>query len=300
MLCVQHHPNAADANLLDAVRSDNHALTLEMLRQGASPNGVCSSAVPLLEAILSRSYDCVDALIAAGADPTCSVAGAGESHMLAMSYAVDTDDARPIRAIAAAQRTKWEVGHADNPLRSELLDSAVRNNLLVSIATLLDLKVNPDAQSVRSAVYHGHVEGLRLLLAAGAPINCRDYNNETPLMIATSLGHVGCLRMLLDHGADIEARGNSGWKALTNAVAHSRLDCAEELLSSGAKIDDVCDGHCIVDMVDAQLSAFPAFRRCADLAWRRWVAAQIPGDGCRSSLGLPGAALAEIVRWVRR
>ncbi|EAN84594.1 6-phosphofructo-2-kinase/fructose-2,6-biphosphatase, putative [Trypanosoma cruzi] len=48
----------------------------------------------------------------------------------------------------------------------------------------------------------GDSVGVRLLLESGADTDCRDYDEQTPLHIASALGHVQVVRLLLEFGAD--------------------------------------------------------------------------------------------------
>ncbi len=59
------------------------------------------------------------------------------------------------------------------------------------------------------AVIYGTPERILAALSAGAPINGRDYNNETALVNAIQAGHVENARVLLEKGAD---------KAVTSAI----------------------------------------------------------------------------------
>lgn len=58
-----------------------------------------------------------------------------------------------------------------------------------------------------TALYHaamfGHVEVMRLVLAAGADIGAADLGGLTPLHIACEKGHPAAVLCLLEHGADI-------------------------------------------------------------------------------------------------
>lgn len=55
-----------------------------------------------------------------------------------------------------------------------------------------------------------HVEVLRLLVAAGTPVDLRDGEQQTALHYACSCGHLECARVLLEQGADASARDQEG------------------------------------------------------------------------------------------
>ena len=67
----------------------------------------------------------------------------------------------------------------------------------------------------------GDLDEIGAALAAGAPIDGRDGNGTTSLMMAAANGHVEAMRILLDSGADVNAineRKNSAmhWAVFTN------------------------------------------------------------------------------------
>lgn len=49
------------------------------------------------------------------------------------------------------------------------------------------------------AVSHGRLEMVRLLLEAGADVNCQDEDGSTALMCASEHGHVDIVKVLLAH-----------------------------------------------------------------------------------------------------
>ncbi|NIR59957.1 MAG: ankyrin repeat domain-containing protein, partial [Gammaproteobacteria bacterium] len=75
----------------------------------------------------------------------------------------------------------------------------------------------------------------RLLVTAGADVNQRLRNGETPLMMAARTGDVATMEALLDAGAEIDAREKvRGTTALMWAAANANPPAVELLLSRGA------------------------------------------------------------------
>ncbi|KAJ3099798.1 hypothetical protein HDU96_010551 [Phlyctochytrium bullatum] len=71
------------------------------------------------------------------------------------------------------------------------------------------------ATPLHVAAYHGHAAVCQVLLQMGADINCRDDEQNTPLMMTRSLG---VAQLLVEMGAYIEARNDKGQTALHLAV----------------------------------------------------------------------------------
>lgn len=61
-----------------------------------------------------------------------------------------------------------------------------------------------------AAAHAGALEPLRLLLAAGAPVDIHGSHGFTALMFAAHAGHVVRARLLLGAGAEVQARDGDG------------------------------------------------------------------------------------------
>ena len=75
---------------------------------------------------------------------------------------------------------------------------------------------------------------LRLLLAAGADVNCTGfYNNNTPLHAAAGKGHTECVRLLLKaDGIDVNKVNSSSQTPLSWAASGGRIECVRLLLAA--------------------------------------------------------------------
>jgi uncharacterized protein len=85
----------------------------------------------------------------------------------------------------------------------------------------------------------------RALLDAGAPVNGRPRDKETPLITAASYGDAEVARVLIDAGAEIEAvssaraGGVPGGNALLHAAVFGMTEIVDLLVTAGACIDSL-------------------------------------------------------------
>jgi ankyrin repeat protein len=89
---------------------------------------------------------------------------------------------------------------------------------------------NIDEELIEAAKENNPLE-VRRLLSAGANIEAKNNNGNTPLHWACSHGHVQVFKELVEHGADIEAQSSEGWTALHIAALMDHLAVVNELLS---------------------------------------------------------------------
>jgi uncharacterized protein len=91
------------------------------------------------------------------------------------------------------------------------------------------------------AASEGNATETERLLNAGANVNVREVEGETPLMYAATAGKTAVVSLLLDRGADLEALSSNRETALARAVGAKQYDSVTLLLDRGAKIDRSTD-----------------------------------------------------------
>ncbi|KAI9773871.1 MAG: hypothetical protein M1840_006097 [Geoglossum simile] len=91
--------------------------------------------------------------------------------------------------------------------------------------------------ALRVAASHGHIEVVRVLLAAGAYVNTHTPQG-TALQAAAEGGHVGVVGVLLASKADVNAVRFLEASALQSAAARGHACLVELLLSAGADVEN--------------------------------------------------------------
>ena len=70
----------------------------------------------------------------------------------------------------------------------------------------------------RGAARYGDVERLQALLDSGSDVNARDRYHQTGLMLAAQGGHTEVVRVLIAAGAPLDHVNNLGWTALIESI----------------------------------------------------------------------------------
>ena len=91
------------------------------------------------------------------------------------------------------------------------------------------------------ACQNNHLEVARILLLAGANINCV-YDNTTPIIRACYDNNIELVKLLLAHNANIECRDTNGLTPLYCACVDKYYTIVELLCRHGAQIDVIDNG----------------------------------------------------------
>lgn len=99
----------------------------------------------------------------------------------------------------------------------------------------VDQKEENGNSALMLASFDGHVEVMQVLLDAGADVNLRDTLNRTPLMFASSGPYPAAVKLLLANGADINAIDkDEHFTSLMFAAAEGLSPIVDILLEAGA------------------------------------------------------------------
>jgi TonB family protein len=219
---------APPENIFDAVKADDLAKVNALIAAGADVNAKDDTGEtgPLDWAARQNHLDIMKVLLAHGADPK----------------ARDFYGFTPLHHAAA-----W--GGKEGV---ELL--------LAHGADANDSKNSAKAAPIDNAIHEGNEETITLLLAHGADINARNFNGDTPLLLAARLYEVRSMQaqpaatsdkastseiegdaqlaaFLLAHGADVNAKDKWNNTPLHRAAWEGRKGVVELLLTHGAEIN---------------------------------------------------------------
>ncbi len=110
--------------------------------------------------------------------------------------------------------------------------------LLIAAGADLDLKDKVSDGGITALIEaskFNRIETVRELIRAGANINSHDIGGETALYIASRDGHVEIVSELLAAGALVNSKYSGGWTALHNAARGGHNGVVYELLRFGAE-----------------------------------------------------------------
>ncbi|KAF4341128.1 hypothetical protein FBEOM_4998 [Fusarium beomiforme] len=216
---------AVDVGAVDVVRT--------LLEHGADPNiSSTSGHSPLVLAVAKNSSEMVQILIEFSADLNTL-----------------TSDGKPLPFLASwlgsTDALEVLIQHID-------VDKVWRNERLIHMACfsgwkgvvekLIEKHANlndppkdlPKASPVALAVESGHNDILRMLLAAGAAVECPVKGMSTPLHIAVATHNLLGCKLLLDAGSQVNAEHTDGSTALSIAADLNDVEIVECLVSHGA------------------------------------------------------------------
>ncbi|MGI9478778.1 MAG: ankyrin repeat domain-containing protein [Hyphomicrobiaceae bacterium] len=156
----------------------------------------------------------IRALLAAGADPK-SVDGAGRSPLHVATFRSHDD------AVAALIRGGADPNALEHDKYDPITIAAVANDPKL-VALLVELGASPrnitsvyDGTALIAAAHLGHVDVVKVLIAAGAPLDHVNNLGWTALIEAVVLGdgganHVATVEALMNGGADKSIRDRNG------------------------------------------------------------------------------------------
>jgi len=249
--------------LIQAADSGHVEMVELLLVRGADPNaaGIAGNTAVLI-ASARGDFPIVEMLLLRGADPD-AVGGGGTTALIEAADGGQREVAELLRAHGANVNAARGNGitalilaaaRGDDPLSESLLAAGADVNasgpggttaLLeatdgghgTTAAMLLQAGADPSPSVLTRggisvlglAAARGDAEIVGLLLQAGADVNARGPQRDTPLILAFEEGNVEVARLLIDAGADVNAVGNRGQSPLTLAAGSGRQELLDLL-----------------------------------------------------------------------
>lgn len=188
---------------LHAAVSDNDAeAAARLLAAGADPRAIDCEDKSLLDMALNQwATNVVPVLLAHGADLN----------------APNADGYTPLRR-AACVWSSWKIPYLLRLGAAVHPDKGGSPLLLIDV-TRRDPGEDENMQRFRLRHVARCAKTARLLIGAGAPVDVRDEDGQTPLHHAALNGYAECAKVLLKAGADPDAMNAAGQTALDLAVA---------------------------------------------------------------------------------
>lgn len=158
-----------------------------------------------------------------------------KGHYLLMAQAIERNDMEQLKQLAQGQDLTLK-GEKD----MDLMWFAIARENFDAIRTLVELGVNPDAQTAQglgSALHFAFMKDdtrfLQAMLDGGLSPNHRHPGHKLMLQrgVEAGLDHV---KLLLERGTRIDDRDSIGGTALTEAISYRSPDIAIYLVSQGA------------------------------------------------------------------
>lgn len=198
---------AVYAGLHEAAAKGDVAAIEQLVRGGEKPNLQDSrSRTPLIVAAFMKRHDAVRALLKLGANPD--------------AMDIDRYDIVTIAAVAD-----------DLPTLKAALDGGTSSGNITS---------RYDGTALIAAAHLGHVEAVKMLIAAKAPLNHVNNLGWTALLEAIVLGngdakHTATVRALVEVGCDINIADRQGVTPLQHARRRGYVEMARILENAGAR-----------------------------------------------------------------
>jgi ankyrin repeat protein len=226
-----------------ASENANLAVVQRLIKAGANVNAATSTGeTPLMTAVRAGSVPVITALIKAGADVNAKGGGRDQS---ALHWATAQKQHEIMKVLIDAKadlnprtelRPEFVSFSRGNPQGGRL--TGIADHTLESDGSRPGLRwINKGGLTpLLFAARDGDLEGVKMLVAAGANLNATTGIGETALMLAARNDHTATALYLLDKGADpniVEA----GHTALHFAVARKNAELVTALIAHKADVN---------------------------------------------------------------
>ncbi|MFO3723400.1 ankyrin repeat domain-containing protein [Pseudomonas sp. HLMP] len=135
------------------------------------------------------------------------------------------------------------VAHAGAAALDTRLHGAAQRGDTAAITQLLDQGAPLEARDAQGrtallvATQANQVQAAKALIEAGADVNAKDNIHDSPYLYAGARGLDQILRLTLDHGADLESTNRYGGTALIPAAERGHVQTVQMLIDAGVDVD---------------------------------------------------------------
>ncbi|ATQ45049.1 hypothetical protein CSW64_15210 [Caulobacter mirabilis] len=117
-------------------------------------------------------------------------------------------------------------------------DAAAIRTLLAGGAPI-DARDGQGRTALLVATHGDQVEAARILIEAGADVNAKDHIQDSPYLYAGARGRLEILKLTLAHGADLKSTNRYGGTALIPAAERGHVETVRTLIAAGVDVDHV-------------------------------------------------------------
>lgn len=129
---------------------------------------------------------------------------------------------------------------SDTRLHAAALETDVTGlRRLLADAAPIDARDKNGRTALLVATHANNVAAARLLIEAGADVNAKDLIQDSAYLYAGARGHIEILNLTLSHGADLRSTNRFGGTALIPAAERGHVETVRTLIAAGVNVDHV-------------------------------------------------------------
>ncbi len=146
-----------------------------------------------------------------------------------------------VQVSTTAQATEMVI---EKSTMSKWFEAAKQNDIGL-LKKLLDRNIPLDSKNDQGrtalliATHNNAIQAANLLINAGADVNAKDNLQDSPYLYAGAEGKLEILKMTIAAGADLKSTNRYGGTALTPAAHHGHVDVVRYLVTTKIDLDQI-------------------------------------------------------------